>query len=76
MIWLKIDGFIYVRIPTFNCFLSTIPRSKAEHEELDELNNKFSHECLDKIEKKNEEKTTEEITTMEEDKVNGNKSTW
>ncbi|EXX54398.1 uncharacterized protein OCT59_016431 [Rhizophagus irregularis] len=53
--------------------LSTIPRSKEEHEELDDLNNKFS-ERLDKIEKKKEEITTEEIvTTVEEDKVNENK---
>ncbi|CAB5380493.1 unnamed protein product [Rhizophagus irregularis] len=53
---------------------ATIPRSKEEHEELDDLNNKFS-ERLDKIEKKKEEITTEEIvTTVEElDKVNGNK---
>jgi hypothetical protein len=54
--------------------LSTIPRSKEEHEELDDLNNKFS-ERLDKIEKKKEEITTEEIVTkVEEDKVNGNKN--
>ncbi|PKC53743.1 hypothetical protein RhiirA1_478648 [Rhizophagus irregularis] len=37
---------------------STIPRSKKEHEELDDLNNKFS-ERLEKIEKRKEEQIVE-----------------
>ncbi|PKY48883.1 hypothetical protein RhiirA4_464608 [Rhizophagus irregularis] len=52
------------------CPLSTIPRSKEEHEELDDLNNKFS-ERLDKMEKVDlqEERKNKE----KEDGVNENK---
>ncbi|UZO02390.1 uncharacterized protein OCT59_020871 [Rhizophagus irregularis] len=46
--------------------LSTIPRSKEEHEELDELNNKFS-ERLDKM--KNKEENNQEIVTSSEEKT-------
>ncbi|CAB4436001.1 unnamed protein product [Rhizophagus irregularis] len=53
--------------------LSTTPRSKEEHEELDDLNNKFS-ERLDKLEKKKEDTMTEGPTSAEkEDKINDNK---
>ncbi|CAB5295129.1 unnamed protein product [Rhizophagus irregularis] len=54
--------------------LSTIPRSKEEHEELDDLNNKFS-ERLDKLEiKKAVSNEDEERTTSKgKDKFSENK---
>lgn len=78
----KRTGFTKFSVPTHttskgdkfvNALSGSLSTSKEEHEELDDLNNKFS-ERLDKIEKKKVEITTEEIvTTVEEDKVNGNK---
>ncbi|EXX74303.1 hypothetical protein RirG_052380 [Rhizophagus irregularis DAOM 197198w] len=52
--------------------LSTIPRSKEEHEELDDLNNKFS-ERLDNLEKKKELSNKEGTTSKERDNFNKNK---
>ncbi|RGB38714.1 hypothetical protein C1646_805766 [Rhizophagus diaphanus] len=52
--------------------LSTIPRSKEEHEELDELNNKFS-ERLENIENKAVDTKDKGTTSTEKDKFNENK---
>ncbi|PKY57759.1 hypothetical protein RhiirA4_479081 [Rhizophagus irregularis] len=54
------------------CPLSTIPRSKEEHEELDDLNNKFS-ERLDKMEKKRDDCDKDETDDKKEDNFNNNK---
>ncbi|GBC52144.1 hypothetical protein RhiirA5_429074 [Rhizophagus irregularis] len=60
-------------VDALSSHLSTTPRSKEEHEELDDLNNKFS-ERLDKLEKKKEDTMTEGPTSAEkEDKINDNK---
>ncbi|RGB41438.1 hypothetical protein C1646_752113 [Rhizophagus diaphanus] len=55
-----------------SCPLSTIPRSKEEHDALDELNNKFS-ERLEKIEDNCNKSDVNEESTQKEDKVNNNK---
>ncbi|PKB99968.1 hypothetical protein RhiirA5_370106 [Rhizophagus irregularis] len=52
--------------------LSTIPRSKEEHEELDDLNNKFS-ERLDNLEKKKDLSNKEGTTSKEKNNFNKNK---
>ncbi|RGB42582.1 hypothetical protein C1646_750763 [Rhizophagus diaphanus] len=49
--------------------LLTIPRSKEEHEEFDDLNNRFS-EHLDKIEDKKENTKGKEMTSIEKDNFN------
>ncbi|RGB31981.1 hypothetical protein C1646_670509 [Rhizophagus diaphanus] len=52
--------------------LSTIPRSKEEHEELDDLNSGFG-ERLNKMEEKNDDTMKEGTTSAEKDKFNENK---
>ncbi|EXX53124.1 hypothetical protein RhiirA1_399694 [Rhizophagus irregularis] len=57
-------------VDALSSLLSTIPRSKEEHEELDDLNNKFS----ERLEKKKQDDTIQEGTSSKEkDKFNKNK---
>ncbi|PKC05434.1 hypothetical protein RhiirA5_420920 [Rhizophagus irregularis] len=53
--------------------LSTIPRTKEEHEELDNLNNNFS-ERLEDLNKKTSFPEGKEETIEDEDKINKNKN--
>ncbi|PKC00518.1 hypothetical protein RhiirA5_428063 [Rhizophagus irregularis] len=53
-------------VDALSSLLSTIPRSKEEHEELDDLNNKFS----ERLEKKKQDDTIQEGTSSKEkDKI-------
>ncbi|RGB30444.1 hypothetical protein C1646_765361 [Rhizophagus diaphanus] len=53
-------------------FISTVPKSKEEHKEFENLNNNFSKR-LDKIEKTTDKSNEKEKEIMDKDKFNGNK---